>query len=79
MELNEKNKRLNRQQLNSGKNAFHLNLTLDEENRFGGERSRLWMLRQGKRAEEAGMISLTKNSANKINGSTNTAEYALAA
>ena len=39
------------------------------------------MLRQGKRAEEAGMISLTKNSANKINGSTNTAghTYALAA
>ena len=24
---------------------------------LGGERSRLWMLRQGKRAEEAGMIS----------------------
>ena len=46
---------------------------------LGGERSRLWMLRQGKRAEEAGMISLTKNSANKINGSTNTAELRLAA
>jgi hypothetical protein len=27
----------------------------------GGERSRLRMLRQGKRAEEAGMISLTNN------------------
>ena len=46
---------------------------------FGGERSRLWMLRQGKRAEEAGMISLTKNSANKINGSQDTAELRLAA
>jgi hypothetical protein len=48
-------------------------------NGIGGERSRLWMLGQGKRAEEAGMISLTKNSANKINGSTNTAELRLAA
>jgi len=27
----------------------------------GGERSRLWKLIQGKRAEEARMISLTKN------------------
>ena len=48
-------------------------------NGIGGERSRLWMLRQGKRAEEAGMISLTKNSANKINGSKNTVELPLAA
>lgn len=37
------------------------------------------MLGQGKRAEEAGMISLTKNSAKNINGSNNTAGLALAA
>jgi len=54
-------------------------LILINSERHGGERSRLWMLRQGKRAEEAGMISLTKNSANKINGSKNTAGLALAA
>ena len=37
------------------------------------------LLRQGKRAEEAWMISLTNNHANKINGSQDTADLAFAA
>ncbi len=46
---------------------------------LGGERSRLWMLGQGKRAEEARMISLTNNLCKKISASTTAADYALAA
>ena len=44
--------------------AIHLAHNLIVEIAFhthGGERSRLWLLRQGKRAEEARMISLTNN------------------
>ena len=46
---------------------------------LGGERSRLWMLRQGKRAEEAGMISLTNNPCKKITADVKSSDYTLAA
>ena len=46
---------------------------------LGGERSRLWMLRQGKRAEEAGMISLTNNPCKKINADVKSSDFELAA
>jgi hypothetical protein len=46
---------------------------------LGGERSRLWMLRQGKRAEEAGMISLTNNLCKKLSASNTATDFALAA
>ena len=37
--------------------SFSPGLMCESTINLGGERSRLWMLRQGKRAEEAGMIS----------------------
>lgn len=46
---------------------------------LGGERSRLWLLRQGKRAEEARMISLTNNLCKKIIASKTVDDYSLAA
>ncbi len=46
---------------------------------LGGERSRLWMLRQGKRAEEARMISLTTKPVQRITADTNQQAFELAA
>ncbi len=46
---------------------------------LGGERSRLWLLRQGKRAEEARMISLTTKPVQKTSADENRHDHALAA